>query len=65
MQIDRVRKKPHPVKLKTLNVQNKDRVLKAAKEKDPATYEGWPVRIDINNKYDLGESREAILFTMS
>lgn len=64
----------HPVKLKTLNVQNKDKILKfwkyfkilkAAKEKDQVTYEGWPVRININNKHDLGESREKTLFTMS
>lgn len=55
----------HPVKLKTLNVQNKDKILKAAKEKDQATCEGWPVRININNKHDLGESRETTLFTMS
>lgn len=59
------KKNSHPAKLKTLNVQNKDKILKAAKERDQATYEGWPVRININNKHDLGESRETILFTMS
>jgi hypothetical protein len=30
---------------KTLNAQNKERILKAVKEKDQVTYKGSPIRI--------------------
>jgi hypothetical protein len=31
--------------IKTLNIQNKERILKAAKEKRQVTYKGKPIRI--------------------
>ena len=31
--------------IKTLNIQSKERILRAAKEKDQVTYKGRPIRI--------------------
>ena len=39
------RKSSGNIIIKTLNVQNKERILKAAREKDQVTYKGRPSRI--------------------
>jgi len=45
-QIDWKKKKySHHIIIKTLNAQNKERILKAAKEKSQVTYEFRPIRI--------------------
>ena len=36
--LDQKRKSPHHIIIKTLNIQNKERILKAAREKDQITY---------------------------
>ena len=38
------KKSPHHIIIKTLNIQNKERILRAAKEKDQVTYKGRPIR---------------------
>ena len=45
-QIDQIRKVPPlPHNNKTLNVQKKERILKAARDKGQVTYKGRPIRI--------------------
>jgi hypothetical protein len=39
------RKSSHHTLIKTLNKQNKERILKAAREKGQVTYKGKPIRI--------------------
>ena len=39
------RKSPFYIITKRLNVQNKERILKAAREKGQVTYKGRPIRI--------------------
>ena len=38
-------KSPLHIIIKTLNIQNKEKILRATKEKGPVTYEGRPIRI--------------------
>jgi hypothetical protein len=42
---DQKRKYSHHIIIKTLNAQNKERILKAAREKCQITYKGRPIRI--------------------
>ena len=35
----------HHIIIKTPNVENKEKILKAVREKGPVTYEGRPIRI--------------------
>jgi hypothetical protein len=42
---DEKRKSPHHIIIKTLNAQNKERLLKDAREKGQVTYKGRPIRI--------------------
>ena len=42
--IDRERNSPQHTTNKTLNIQDKQRILKAAKEKDQITYKGGSIR---------------------
>jgi hypothetical protein len=39
------RKPFHYIKIKTLNAQKKERILKAIREKGQITYKGWSIRI--------------------
>ena len=41
----KTKKSPHHIIIKTQNIQNKERILRAAKEKDQVTYKGKPIRI--------------------
>jgi hypothetical protein len=43
--VDQKRKSFHHIITKTINIHNKDRILKAAKEKGQVTYIGRPIRI--------------------
>jgi len=43
--LDQERKSSHHLVVKTPNAQNKERILKAVREKGQATYEGRPIRI--------------------
>jgi hypothetical protein len=42
---DQKRNTPRHIIIKTLGIQNKERILKAAKEKRQVTYKGNPIRI--------------------
>jgi hypothetical protein len=42
---DQKRKSPRHIIIKTLNTQNKERILKAEMEKGQVTYKGRPIRI--------------------
>ena len=39
------KKSPHHIIIKTQNIQNKEQILRAAKEKGQVTYKGKPIRI--------------------
>ena len=43
--LDQEKKSPHHIIINTLNMQNKERILRAAKEKYQVTYKGRPIRI--------------------
>jgi hypothetical protein len=43
--LNQQRKYSHHIIIKTLNTQNKERILKAASEKGQVTYKGRPMRI--------------------
>jgi hypothetical protein len=43
--LDRKRNSSHHIIVKTPNAQNKDRILKAVREKGQVTYKGRPIRI--------------------
>ena len=47
---DQKRKTSHHIIIKTLNAQNKERILKAIREKGQVTYKGRPIRntLDFN-----------------
>ena len=42
---DQKRKSSHHIIIKTLNAQNKERILKAAREKGQVTYKGRPIKL--------------------
>ena len=44
-QIGTKKKVPFAIIIKTLNIQNKERILKPAKQKDQVTYKSRPIRI--------------------
>ena len=46
--LDQKRESPHHIIIKTLNIQNKERILKAAREKDQVIYKGRPIRIKLD-----------------
>jgi hypothetical protein len=50
--IDQKRNFPHYIIIKAPNVQNKERILKAARENCQVTYEGRPIRLrpDLKHK---------------
>jgi hypothetical protein len=43
--LDKKRKTSHHIIIKTLNAQNKERILKGAREKGQVTYKGRPIII--------------------
>jgi hypothetical protein len=43
--LDQKRKSSHHIISKILNEQNRERILKAVRQKDQVTYKGRPVRI--------------------
>ena len=45
LQVDHKRKSPHHIIVKTPTVQNKEKILRAAREKSQVTYKGKPIRI--------------------
>ena len=42
---DQKRKSSHPIIIKTLNAQNKEKLVKATRDKGQVTYKGKPIRI--------------------
>jgi hypothetical protein len=42
------RNSPYPIVIKTPNAQNKDRILKAVREKGQVTYKGRPIRMTLD-----------------
>jgi hypothetical protein len=43
--LDQKRNSSRPIIIRTTNALNKDRILKAVREKGQVTYKGWPIRI--------------------
>jgi hypothetical protein len=56
---DQKRKSCHHIIIKTLNAQNKERVLKAAREKGQVTYKGRPIRITPDFSRETMKARRA------
>jgi hypothetical protein len=46
--MDQKNNPPQHIILKTLSIQNKERILKTARRKDQVTYKGKPIRITHN-----------------
>ena len=46
--LDQKRNPPHHITIKTFNIKNKERTLKAAKGKEQVMYKGRPIRITLN-----------------
>jgi hypothetical protein len=51
--LEQKRKFSHHIVLKTLNVQNKERILKAARENSQVTYKGSLIRITLDSQHRL------------
>ena len=45
--------------MKTLNIQNKERILKAIRKKNQVTYKGRTIRITLNFSMDTLKARRA------
>ena len=56
---DQKRKSSHHIIIKTLNAQNKERILKAAREKGQVTYKGRPIRITPDFSTETMKARRA------
>ena len=56
---DQKRKSSHHIIIKTLNAQNKERILKAAREKDQVAYKGRPIRITSDFSTETMKARRA------
>lgn len=56
---DQKRKSSHHIIIKTLNVQNKERILKATREKGQVTYKGRPNRITLHISTETRKARRA------
>jgi hypothetical protein len=56
---DQKRKSSRHIIIKTLNVQNKERILKASGEKGPVTYKGRPIRITPDFSTETMKARRA------
>ena len=56
---DQIRKSSHHIIIKTLNPQNKERILKTAKEKGQVTYEVRPIRITPDFSTETMKARRA------
>jgi hypothetical protein len=57
--LDQKRKSSHHIIIKTINVQNKERILKAARGKEQVTYKGRPIRIKPDFLTDLLTARRS------
>ena len=53
------KKSPHHIIIKTLNKQNKERLLRAAKKKAQVTYKGRPIRITPNFSIETIKARRS------
>ena len=53
------KKSPHHIIIKTLNIQNKERILKAAREKEQVAYKGRPIRNTPDFSMETLKSRRA------
>jgi hypothetical protein len=50
--LDQKRNSPQHIIIKTLNIQNKERILKAEKAKNQVTYKGRPIKITSNSSME-------------
>lgn len=57
--LDQKRNTSRHIIVKTLNIQNKERILKAAREKGQVTYEGRPIRITPDFSSETMKARRA------
>ncbi|MBV2134755.1 hypothetical protein KRX52_18445, partial [Pseudomonas sp. MAP12] len=55
--VDHKRKSPRHIIIKTPNVQNKEKILRAAREKGQVTYKGKPIRITPNFSMETLKAR--------
>jgi hypothetical protein len=55
--LDQKRNSPQHIIIKTLKIQNKERILKAARGKDKVAYTGRPVRITPDFSRETLETR--------
>lgn len=57
--VDQKRKSFHHIITKTINIHNKDRILKAAKEKGQVIYKGRPIKITLDFSTETLKARRA------
>jgi hypothetical protein len=57
--LEQKRKSSHHIIIKTLNAQNKERILKAAMEKGQVTYKGRPIKIPPDFSTETMKARRA------
>jgi hypothetical protein len=57
--LDQKRKSSHHIIIKTLNIQKKERLLKAAREKVQVTYKGRPIKFIPNLSHETLKARRA------
>lgn len=57
--MDQKRKSFHHIITKTINIHNKDRILKAAKEKGQVIYKGRPIKITLDFSTETLKARRA------
>ncbi|KAL6087914.1 hypothetical protein STEG23_008170 [Scotinomys teguina] len=59
--LDPQKKSSHHIIIKTLNIQNKERILRAAKEKGQLTYKGKPIRITPDFSMETLQARRCLM----
>ena len=57
--LDQKRKSPRHIIIKTLSIQNKERILRASREKQQVTYKGKPIRITPDFSMETLKARRA------
>ena len=55
----KIKKSPHHIVIKMQNIQNKERILRAAKEKGQVKYKGKPIRITPNFSMETMKARRS------
>ena len=58
---DKIKKSPRHIIIKTQNIQIKERILRAAKEKDQVTYKGKPIRLTPDFSMETMKARRSMI----